>query len=43
MDLGSILTVKTLELKKNDNILDICCAPGAKLMYIADLLYSKDL
>ena len=32
MDLSSGLAVKLLELKSSDHVLDLCCAPGGKLI-----------
>ncbi len=32
------MTVEALDLSENDFVLDICCAPGAKLLYIAEKL-----
>jgi 16S rRNA C967 or C1407 C5-methylase (RsmB/RsmF family) len=36
------LTVQCLDLQKNDNVLEMCCSPGAKLLYISDILSGKD-
>ena len=41
MDLGSLYIVEALQPRCKDNILDICCAPGAKLMYIADKMHAE--
>ena len=38
MDFGSILTVEALQIKSGDRILDLCCAPGGKLLKICDKL-----
>lgn len=38
LDVSSGLAVKALDINQNDHILDICCAPGGKLVYIADLI-----
>lgn len=37
IDLSSAAVVKALDPQKGDRILDLCCCPGAKLCYIADL------
>ena len=42
MELGSILTVHALNLDKNENVLEMCCSPGAKLLYISDIIKSKE-
>jgi len=39
IDVSSGAVVKALDLQVNDNVLDLCCAPGAKLCYIADQIY----
>ncbi len=41
MDIGSGLAVHFLELKSGDNVLDLCCAPGGK-MVLAGLLMGRD-
>ena len=38
LDISSGLSVNALEIHKDDQILDICCAPGGKLIYIADII-----
>ncbi|KAI9247472.1 S-adenosyl-L-methionine-dependent methyltransferase [Phascolomyces articulosus] len=38
IDLSSAMAVDALELQINDQVLDLCCAPGAKLCMIANLL-----
>ncbi|KAG2218770.1 hypothetical protein INT45_012990, partial [Circinella minor] len=38
IDLSSAMAVDALELESNDQVLDLCCAPGAKLCMIANLL-----
>lgn len=38
MDVASGVACKALDIQPNDQILDICCAPGTKLRYMADLL-----
>lgn len=42
MDISSALAVKALEIHPNDHVLDLCCAPGAKLVYIALILESMN-
>ncbi|CAG8491282.1 7694_t:CDS:2 [Ambispora leptoticha] len=41
MDLSSGMAVYSLDIKPDDHILDLCCAPGAKLCMIADLLANQ--
>ncbi|KAG9292965.1 hypothetical protein G9A89_016327 [Geosiphon pyriformis] len=41
IDLSSGIAVHALEIQPNDHILDLCCAPGAKLCMICDLLGNK--
>ncbi|CAG8461927.1 369_t:CDS:2 [Ambispora gerdemannii] len=41
MDLSSGIAVYSLDIKPDDHILDLCCAPGAKLCMIADLLANQ--
>jgi len=36
IDLSSSAAVISLNPLKNEKILDLCCSPGAKLMYISD-------
>ncbi|CEP13889.1 hypothetical protein [Parasitella parasitica] len=38
IDLSSAIAVKALEIQKDDQVLDLCCAPGAKLCMIANIL-----
>ncbi|KAL9546028.1 hypothetical protein MBANPS3_006863 [Mucor bainieri] len=38
IDLSSAIAVEALEVQKDDQVLDLCCAPGAKLCMIANLL-----
>ncbi|KAG0180247.1 hypothetical protein DFQ29_000981 [Apophysomyces sp. BC1021] len=38
IDLSSAVAVEALEIDKDDHVLDLCCAPGAKLCMIANLL-----
>lgn len=39
IDKSSAAVVYSLDINKDDiNVLEICCAPGAKLTFIADLL-----
>ena len=38
MDLSSGASVLALQLEPNDSVADLCCAPGAKLLFINDLL-----
>jgi len=38
MDLGSALAVRALDVQPNDQVLDLCCAPGAKMLLIVDSL-----
>lgn len=38
IDIGSALSVLYLDPQQNDNILDLCCSPGTKLLFIADLV-----
>lgn len=37
MDIASAVAVNALSVKPNDQVLDLCCAPGGKLCYISDL------
>ncbi|KAJ3227512.1 hypothetical protein HK099_001663 [Clydaea vesicula] len=37
IDLASGIAVYALDIHRDDHVLDLCCAPGAKLCYIADL------
>ncbi|KAI8909123.1 S-adenosyl-L-methionine-dependent methyltransferase domain-containing protein [Gorgonomyces haynaldii] len=38
MDISSGLAVVALELQKNEHVLDICCAPGTKLVMAGELV-----
>lgn len=38
IDLSSAVAVEALEIQQDDQVLDLCCAPGAKLCMIANLL-----
>ena len=38
MDVSSAIACDALEIERNDHVLDLCCAPGAKSRYISDLL-----
>ncbi|ORX57001.1 S-adenosyl-L-methionine-dependent methyltransferase [Hesseltinella vesiculosa] len=38
IDLSSAVAVEALEIDKDDHLLDVCCAPGAKLCMMANLL-----
>ncbi|KAJ3272685.1 hypothetical protein HDV01_005339 [Terramyces sp. JEL0728] len=38
LDVTSGVAARALDVQPNDQILDICCAPGSKLCYLADLL-----
>lgn len=42
MDASSYVALLALCPKKNDKVLDVCCAPGMKLISICDLLSAKD-
>ena len=37
MDLGSYMAVTALQIQPTDTVLDICCAPGAKLLLTSEL------
>ncbi|KAI7890886.1 S-adenosyl-L-methionine-dependent methyltransferase [Mucor mucedo] len=43
IDLSSAIAVQALELQPDDQVLDLCCAPGAKLCMIANLLGKEGL
>lgn len=43
IDLSSAIAVQALELQADDQVLDLCCAPGAKLCMIANLLGKEGL
>lgn len=38
MDMSSGYAVKALNLTEGLHVLELCCAPGNKLMYIRDLM-----
>ncbi|KAI7870945.1 S-adenosyl-L-methionine-dependent methyltransferase [Spinellus fusiger] len=38
IDLSSAIAVEALEVQPNDHVLDVCCAPGAKLCMISNVL-----
>ena len=38
IDIASGVAVNCLEIQPDDAVLDLCCSPGAKLLYIADLI-----
>lgn len=38
MDVASGVAVESLQLKSGERVLDLCCAPGAKLCMIADAI-----
>jgi 16S rRNA C967 or C1407 C5-methylase (RsmB/RsmF family) len=42
IDFGSIFVVEALNAKEGEKVLDICCAPGAKLLYIAEKVKIKE-
>ncbi|WP_170264706.1 16S rRNA (cytosine(967)-C(5))-methyltransferase RsmB [Spiroplasma tabanidicola] len=42
-DETSILAVELLDLEKQSKVIDMCCAPGGKLSYIASLVDKKNL
>lgn len=39
VDLASMLAVHAMRIHPDDHVLDVCCAPGAKLCAIADILH----
>lgn len=43
IDLSSAVAVLALELQKDDQVLDLCCAPGAKLCMISNILGREGL
>jgi 16S rRNA C967 or C1407 C5-methylase (RsmB/RsmF family) len=43
MDLGSYLVVKFMDIQSDDKILDLCCAPGSKLLFILDKIKEASL
>lgn len=42
IDLSSAAVVLALNPQKTDNILDLCCSPGSKLCFTADLMKEKE-
>ena len=40
MDIGSYLVIKLMNLTEKDWIVDLCCAPGSKLLFIIDQMKS---
>ncbi|KAJ2228421.1 hypothetical protein H4R99_006190 [Coemansia sp. RSA 1722] len=42
IDVSSGIAVLALSVEPGDNVLDLCCAPGAKLLYLAELVASKE-
>ncbi|KAI9307821.1 S-adenosyl-L-methionine-dependent methyltransferase [Cunninghamella echinulata] len=38
IDISSAIAVEALNITQNDHILDLCCAPGAKLCMIANII-----
>ncbi|KAI8808104.1 S-adenosyl-L-methionine-dependent methyltransferase [Cladochytrium replicatum] len=43
MDVSSGAAIQVLDPGPNDHLLDLCCAPGAKLCFIADLQQSRGI
>ncbi|KAI8976238.1 S-adenosyl-L-methionine-dependent methyltransferase [Pilobolus umbonatus] len=43
IDLSSALAVTALDINEDDQVLDLCCAPGAKLCMISNLLGKSGL
>jgi len=41
IDLASIMAVLALEPKPGEDVLDLCCAPGAKMVILADLMQRR--
>lgn len=41
IEVSSAVVVKSLNPQPGENILDMCCSPGAKLAYIGDLVNSE--
>ena len=41
LELGSIFCVKALDIQPNENVLEMCCAPGAKLLFMKDIIDSQ--
>ncbi|KAJ2670445.1 hypothetical protein GGH99_006257 [Coemansia sp. RSA 1285] len=40
MDLSSGIAALALSVSPGDNVLDLCCAPGAKLLFLAEMLHN---
>ncbi|KAJ2847955.1 hypothetical protein IWW36_003577 [Coemansia brasiliensis] len=38
IDISSGVAAMSLDVRPGDNVLDLCCAPGAKLLFLAELL-----
>lgn len=43
IDISSAIAVEALDIDKDDQVLDLCCAPGAKLCMIANILGREGL
>lgn len=43
IDLSSAIAVEALTIERDDHVLDLCCAPGAKLCMIANVLGTQGL
>ena len=43
MDFGSFLIVNLMRISKDDWILDMCTAPGSKLLFILDLMKEQKI
>ncbi|KAJ1800850.1 hypothetical protein LPJ59_000759 [Coemansia sp. RSA 2399] len=43
MDVSSGIAALALSVAPGDNVLDICCAPGAKLLLLAEMLNNDDM
>ncbi|KAI9025022.1 S-adenosyl-L-methionine-dependent methyltransferase [Phycomyces nitens] len=41
IDLSSAVAVEALSIEQDDHVLDVCCAPGAKLCMIANIIGQK--
>ncbi|TPX48598.1 glycine---tRNA ligase [Synchytrium endobioticum] len=41
MDAGSGIAARALQVGPDDHVLDLCCAPGGKLLYFADIMGSS--
>ncbi|KAI9011529.1 S-adenosyl-L-methionine-dependent methyltransferase [Gaertneriomyces semiglobifer] len=42
IDLASGVAVHALGIKGGEHVLDLCCAPGAKMAYVCDLLQQRE-